>query len=574
MYENSKVARLMVDVLIQTHNEEPNLPHALKSVTGWVNRVFVLDSGSTDRTCEIARQMGATVVHHAWEGYARQKNWALDNLPWEAGWILIIDADESITPELEREISEIVTRPIESVEQNAFYLNRLLIFMGRGIRHCGYFPSWNCRLIKRGFARYEDRLVHEHMIVDGPSGYLKHLMLHEDRRGMEHFAAKHNRYSSLEAREIYEAPEPWPGLKGFFTDRIKRRRYGKSRILPYLPVSWVWRFLYMYFIRLGFLDGLPGWHLCNFIASYELSIQLKVRELRRLHGRHASTSGGLSEPEGSPIYSESRPSDRLTSSSTVQTKMHGAVPARPEMPATDSSVSIPTRKLDSEQVQHFTSPWTFQDNLWRAAWMITRPVLFGMSFHNWYGWRAMILRAFGAKVGRHVRVRPSAKIEIPWNLELGDGAVIGDDAIIYSLGKITIGRNVVVSQYAHLCAGTHDFHDPSFPLLKPPITIHDGAWIAADAFVGPGVVIGPGTVVGARSSVFKDLPANVIAVGNPAKPIKELDRGGPRTTEEIEYASNPTAPRDAPAPNHDQPDDTTGNVSTLPNETPTAPARV
>ena len=269
----------LIDVLIQTHNEELNLPHTLKSVCGWVNRVFVVDSGSTDATTRIAQDFGATVVHHAWEGYARQKNWALANLPFESPWILIIDADEAVSPELREEILELVRRDPASVYESGFHLNRVFIFFGREIRHCGYFPSWNLRLFKRGRAVYEDRSVHEHMLVDGPVGYLQHLLIHEDRRGLEHFFAKHNRYSTLEAQEIYDRPEPWPGLMNFMTDRVSRRRFGKSRILPYLPMPWMMRLLYMYVMRLGFMDGRAGWLLSNFISSYEFFVQLKYREL-------------------------------------------------------------------------------------------------------------------------------------------------------------------------------------------------------------------------------------------------------------------------------------------------------
>src|SRR5580704_11292145 len=175
----------MIDVLIQTHNEELNLPHTLESVKGWVNRIFVVDSGSTDRTAEIAASYGAEFVHKAWEGYAKQKNWALDNLPFESPWILILDADESVSPELKEEIQEIMSRPVQNVFHAGFYLNRVTIFMGREIHHCAYFPAWNLRLFKRGMARYEQRDVHEHMVVDGPVSNLRYLLRHEDRRGLE-----------------------------------------------------------------------------------------------------------------------------------------------------------------------------------------------------------------------------------------------------------------------------------------------------------------------------------------------------------------------------------------------------
>src|SRR5207248_2018794 len=228
-----------VDVLIQTHNEEMNLPFTLASVAGWVRRIFVVDSGSTDRTAEVARSYGATVVEHGWEGYSAQKNWALDNLPWESEWILIVDADEAVSPALREEILSVVSRPVERVKHVGFYINRVLIFMGREIRHSGYFPSWNLRLFRHNFARYEQRDVHEHMITSGSTGYLKNLLIHEDRRGLEHFFAKHNRYSTLEAREIFEARDRWPGLREFFTDRNARRRFIKSRVVPQLPLPWI-----------------------------------------------------------------------------------------------------------------------------------------------------------------------------------------------------------------------------------------------------------------------------------------------------------------------------------------------
>ncbi len=500
----------MVDVLIQTYNEALNLPYTLASLEGLARRVFVVDSGSTDGTQKIAESMGATVVHHDWEGYARQKNWAIDNLPFESDWILIVDADEALTPELREEIRTITTREPKLVPEVAFHINRVLIFLGRKIWHCGYYPSWNMRLFRRGKARYEDRAVHEHMIADGSTGYLKHLLLHEDRRGLEHFFAKHNRYSTLEAWEIYARPEPWPGWRGLIHDRVARRRFGKTRVLPKIPAAWLVRFIFMYFFHLGILDGRPGWLLCNFIASYELSVQLKFRELRRLRASGVSSIAGLKLAEGQL--------------NDLWVKRNGnQLPAPPQTDRAPIETAAPT-PVPPKKDAPFRSPWTLKQNIGRALWMISSAVLFRLSFHNWYAWRRLLLRLFGARIGRGVRIRPSVKIEIPWNLTIDDQAVVGDHAILYCLGQIHIGHRVVISQYAHLCAGTHDFDDPTFPLVKPPITIGDNCWIAADVFVGPGVIVGANTVVGARSSVFKTLPENVIAAGSPAKVLKE--RGG------------------------------------------------
>jgi glycosyltransferase involved in cell wall biosynthesis len=293
----------LIDVLIQTYNEELNLPTTLASVKGWVNRIFVVDSGSTDNTRKIAEEMGATVVSHPWEGYAQQKNWALRNLHWEAPWILILDADEAVSEKLKQRILSVVTKSPDDVPEAGFYLNRVFVFLGKQIRHCGYYPSWNLRLFKAGQAFYDDRLVHEHMDVKGPTGYFPKpdWLIHEDRRGLEHFFAKHNRYSTLEAREIFEKPQKWPGWGRFFTDRVARRRFLKSRVVPKVPFSWVMRFIYMYILRGGVLDGMAGWKLCLFISAYEFLIQTKYKELGRLRklGLVEPKLAGLREPEGS-----------------------------------------------------------------------------------------------------------------------------------------------------------------------------------------------------------------------------------------------------------------------------------
>ena len=137
-----------------------------------------------------------------------------------------------------------------------------------------------------------------------------------------------------------------------------------------------------------------------------------------------------------------------------------------------------------------------------------------------WAWRRAVLRRFGAKIGRNVRIHPSVRIAIPWHLSVEDNSAIGDQAIIYSLGEISIGANATISQNAHLCAGTHDFRRADMALLKPPIVIGPGAWICADAFVGPGVVVGAMAVVGARAVVVKAVAAADVVVGNPARVVR------------------------------------------------------
>jgi glycosyltransferase involved in cell wall biosynthesis len=283
-----------IAVMIPTRNEEINLPFALASVTDWAAEVFVLDSGSTDATEAIARAHGARFHFHPWEGYARQKNWGLDNLGISQPWVFILDADEVITPELRDELIKIAT--VDKSPENGFYVNRYFIFLGKRIRHCGYYPSWNLRFFRRGRARYEERDVHEHMVVDGGNGqvgYLRHNMEHNDRRGLEHYIAKHNHYSTLEARELFriEQSRAHDRMKySPFGSPVERRRWVKHVIWPKLPAKWFFRWLYMYVLKLGILDGVVGFHFCLFLAGYEHQITLKLAEMRREARATSSTT--------------------------------------------------------------------------------------------------------------------------------------------------------------------------------------------------------------------------------------------------------------------------------------------
>src|SRR5216684_2727257 len=151
--------------------------------------------------------------------------------------------------------------------------------------------------------------------------------------------------------------------------------------------------------------------------------------------------------------------------------------------------------------------------------------LFRLSPRPCFAWRSMVLRCFGARIGRHVHFYPSSRVYFPWNLVVGDGSAIGEDVLIYNLGPVTIGSKATISHRAHLCAGTHDYRQPDLPLLKPPISIGDQAWLCADAFVGPGVIVGEGAVVGARAVVLRDVAPWTVVVGNPARLVKQREMG-------------------------------------------------
>lgn len=162
--------------------------------------------------------------------------------------------------------------------------------------------------------------------------------------------------------------------------------------------------------------------------------------------------------------------------------------------------------------------WSNREKLGRLLWAFVMP-FFRLSPRPLWGWRRLLLKVFGARVGYGVHVDPTAQITIPWNLNLGDQCAVGHKAILYALGSINIGARTTVSQGVHLCAGTHDWRDPSMPLIKKSIHIGSDVWICADAFVGPGVKIGEAAIVGACAVVMKDVQGNVIVAGNPAQKI-------------------------------------------------------
>jgi putative colanic acid biosynthesis acetyltransferase WcaF len=153
--------------------------------------------------------------------------------------------------------------------------------------------------------------------------------------------------------------------------------------------------------------------------------------------------------------------------------------------------------------------------LWGAG-----SLLFRFSPRPCFGWRRTVLRGFGASIGKEVHFYPSAKVYFPWNLTVGAWSAVGEEALIYNLGKVTLGESTTVSHRAHLCAGTHDYSQADLPLLKPPIVVRDSVWICADAFVGPGVTLGEGAVIGARAVVVKDVAPWTVVGGNPARFIK------------------------------------------------------
>ncbi len=178
----------------------------------------------------------------------------------------------------------------------------------------------------------------------------------------------------------------------------------------------------------------------------------------------------------------------------------------------------------AQDLSEFRSEHSIGNRAARALWGVVRVLVFRPTPRPLHAWRRFLLRCFGARIGRGVRVYASAKVWAPWNLTMGDYSVLGDDADCYAVDRIEIGAHAVVSQYAHLCAATHDIDQPHFPLVTKPIRIGARAWIAAGAFVGPGVTVGDGAVVGARAVVMKDVPPQAVVAGNPARLLRTRKR--------------------------------------------------
>lgn len=303
-------SKIPVSVLIPAKNEQVNLPACLESVK-IADEVFVVDSQSSDRSVEIAKNCGANVVQFHFNGrWPKKKNWSLDNLPFRNEWVLIVDCDERITPELWSEIAQ----AIQNAEYNGYYLNRRVFFLGKWIRHGGKYPDWNLRLFKHKKGRYEnlhtdgipntgDNEVHEHVILSEKAGYLKNDMIHEDFRDLYHWIERHNRYSNWEARVYLNllTLKDDSGTIGanIFGDAVQRKRFLK-KVWVRLPFKPFLRFILFYIIQRGFLDGKAGYIYARLLSQYEYQIGVKLYELRNCGGQLNTTSITVDTPPSLP----------------------------------------------------------------------------------------------------------------------------------------------------------------------------------------------------------------------------------------------------------------------------------
>ena len=256
-----KMARQKITVLVPTFNEEHNIRDCLESVR-WADEIFVVDSYSTDRTLEIARQYTERIVQHEYVNSAAQKNWAIPQATHP--WVMIVDSDERVTPALRDEILSVLENPGEYA---GFRIYRQNHFMGRPIRFCGWQRDDVLRLFLRDKGRYQDREVHADVVVDGKVGVLKNKLLHYTFQSYDQYMKKFDRYTR------------WAAL-----DRARTTRKVRWYHLSLRPM---WRFIRQYFLYLGFLDGKAGFIICT-LSAY--SVFMKYARLWALQQKKNSSN--------------------------------------------------------------------------------------------------------------------------------------------------------------------------------------------------------------------------------------------------------------------------------------------
>jgi len=252
--------KLPISVIILTYNEEINLPHCLESISGWIEKIFIVDSYSKDKTLEIAKDYEVEIIQHKFEHYSKQRNWALKNLPIKTDWVFNLDADHRVTEELKEELIERFKEgPPEDIK--GFLISRRAIFMGRWIKHGGHYPTYHAPLFIKDFGYCEYRRYDQHFVVEGKTKTLKGNIIDIISDSLTTFTNRHNHWASLECDEqINKDNKVNKEVKSkFFGDRRQRRRFLRNNYhrLPLFVRPFLY-FIYRYIFRLGFLDGKEG----------------------------------------------------------------------------------------------------------------------------------------------------------------------------------------------------------------------------------------------------------------------------------------------------------------------------
>lgn len=258
-------------ILILTKDEEDNLPKALASIEGLAQRVVVIDSGSTDRTRDIAKEWGADVYENGWVNHATQVNWGIENTNISTQWTFRLDADEEVLPDM----AAFLLNDLANIEPSidGIEIRRRIVFLGRWIRHGGVYPNYVLRIFRTGKGECEMAFMDEHMIVQGDVKQVKVDLKDENTKPLRWWTAKHNWYSDRELYEMLES-EKASALTGYVTPKffgtpVERKRWLKLRFYNSVPMAWrSWfYFLYRYYLKAGFLDGREG-RIFHFLQAY------------------------------------------------------------------------------------------------------------------------------------------------------------------------------------------------------------------------------------------------------------------------------------------------------------------
>lgn len=254
--------QIHISVIILTFNEEKNIEACIQSVMGWAKDVYIVDSFSDDRTISMAQKYTSNIYQNGWESFAKQREWAIKNLKLKTEWVLFLDADERMTDELKKEISTLLLHG--DIRENGFYIKRRFFFLNRWMKHGGYYPTPEIRMMRYSQVQFidEDGGARESFLVAGNSGMLKNDMLHIYNKGIVEWVAKHVRLAHLEAADSLARRQATiiPQVEG----RIGSVVWLRTSVWNRLPHSTrpILLFFYRYFFRLGFLNGLQGFYYC------------------------------------------------------------------------------------------------------------------------------------------------------------------------------------------------------------------------------------------------------------------------------------------------------------------------
>ena len=254
----------MIDISVQilTHNEEKNIEKCILSILPLTDKIYVVDSGSTDKTVEICERYNVTVKSRKWTNYAEQLNWGLDNFDFKTTWIMRLDADEEITSDLVDALKDFINSPPANI--TGVYVKRRVYFMGRWIKHGGYYPTWLLRVFKKGIGRCENLWMDEHIVVsEGETMQIHQDIIDKNNKDLTFWTDKHNKYSDREVLDMINKAEKMEvsELAVSLNDgQASSRRWVKDKVYLNFPlfIRPLLYFVYRYFIKLGFLDGKEG----------------------------------------------------------------------------------------------------------------------------------------------------------------------------------------------------------------------------------------------------------------------------------------------------------------------------